>query len=400
MKNKINLPLFFTLLLFMGCGKQNSTPENNPELMSQVQLGERFFFDTNLSLHQNMSCATCHNPEHAFIDARFYNNPNDPTHGALSLGSDSLALGGRNTPSAAYTAFAPEFGLYNNEYKGGQFHDGRASNLKEQAKGPFLDTAEMMMPDMQSVVDKIKENSEYVSSMKALYGETILDNNVTEAYDKIAQSIATFEKSELFSPFDSKYDKFIECKTSGNGEGFCYEDGNWSIEEQAGYALFFSNNNTNCASCHTLNSSTEATSHEMFTNYKFENIGTPRNLEALQARDGNTITKDKGLGGFLDDATHDGKIKVPSLRNVGVTPPYMSNGVFKNLRTVLEFYDHLGVGTRVNNPQTNKPWGEMDYNKTINHTLLKQTKELTDQKIMNLEAFLKTLTDKRYTHLL
>ncbi len=402
MKKKLYIPIVFTLLLLSGCTEQNSAKEENIQesIMSEAKLGERLFFDANLSLHQNMSCSTCHNPEHAFIDARFHENISDPTHGALSIGSDDLALGGRNTPSAAYAAFAPEFGLYDGEYKGGQFHDGRALDLRAQAKGPFLDTAEMMMPDMQSVVDKVRENSEYVTAMQELYGENILDTNVSEAYDKIAQSIAKFEKSEGFAPFDSKYDRFIACKASGKGEGFCYEDGNWSIEEQAGYALFFSNNNTNCASCHTLNSSSEASSHEMFSNYKFENIATPRNFEALQARDGNTDKRDKGLGGFLDDATHYGKIKVPTLRNVAVTAPYMSNGVFINLRTVLEFYDHLGVGNRPNNPETNLPWDETDYNTTVNHTLLQQTKELTDAKIDSLEAFLGTLTDKRYEHLI
>lgn len=393
MKKYFYIPVLLGVL--SGCGTQENTQGGT---ITEAKLGEKLFFDANLSLHQNMSCSTCHNPDHGFVDARFHENPNDPTQGALSIGSDGLALGGRNAPSAAYAAFAPEFGLYEGEYKGGQFHNGRALNLKAQAKGPFLDTAEMMMPSQQSVVDKVRQNSEYVTAMKLLYGETIFDDNVSEAYDKIAQSIATFEKTEEFSPFDSKYDRFIACKTTGKGEGQCYEDGNWTIAEQAGYALFFSNNNTNCASCHTLNSTSEASTHEMFSNYKFENIGTPRNLEALQARDGNTDTRDKGLGSFLEDETHDGKIKVPSLRNVAVTAPYMNNGVFKELRTVLEFYDHLGVGSRPNNPETNEPWSEADYNATINHTLLQQTKELTDAKIDSLEAFLKTLTDKRYEH--
>lgn len=388
-----------SLFIFSGCGSSDSVSAPS-QSWSEEALGEKLFFDQNLSLHRNMSCSTCHDPDYGFVDGRYHDNSSDPTHGALSIGSDGAALGGRNAPSAAYAAFAPEFGEYDGIYKGGQFHDGRALNLKAQAKGPFLDSAEMMMPSQQSVVDRVKENEEYVTAMKELYGESIFDDtNVSNTYDKIAQSIGKFEKSELFSPFDSKYDRFIACKTSGKGEGVCYEDGNWSVAEQAGYALFFSNNNTNCVSCHSLNSEGEASSHEMFSNYKFENIGTPRNLEALTARDGNTSKHDKGLGGFLDDSSHYGQIKVPSLRNVAVTAPYMSNGVFKNLRTVLEFYDHMGVGDRPNNPETAQPWGEADYNATINWILLKQTKELGDSKIDALLAFLKTLTDKRYEHL-
>lgn len=384
-------------LFLSGCGASGEGETS----VSEAALGEMLFHDTNLSLHRNISCASCHNPDHGFIDSRFYGDANDPTHGALSVGSDGLALGGRNAPTAAYAQFIPEFGLYEGVYKGGQFHDGRALNLKAQAKGPFLDGAEMMMPDMQSVIERIKESSEYVSIMKSLYGEAIFDDtNVSNTYDKVAQAIAKYEKTEEFAPFDSKYDRFIECKASGKGEGACYEDGNWSIEEQAGYALFFSNNNTNCASCHTLSSGSEAASKELFSNYTYENIGTPRNLQALTARDGNTAKRDRGLGGFLDDTAHDGKIKVPTLRNVAVTAPYMSNGVFKELRTVLEFYDHMGVGNRALNPETSAPWDEADFNATINHTLLKATKELSDSKIKSLEAFLRTLTDARYEHLL
>lgn len=400
MKNTSYTFIITALFVFSGCGSSDSSSAP-AQSMSEAVLGEKLFFDQNLSQHRNMSCSTCHDPNYGFVDGRFHDNLSDPTGGALSIGSDGAALGGRNAPSAAYAAFAPEFGKYDGVYKGGQFHDGRALNLKAQAKGPFLDSAEMMMPSQQSVVDRVKENQEYVTAMKALYGESIFDDtNVSNTYDKIAQSIAKFEKSKLFSPFDSKYDRFIACKASGKGEGACYEDGNWSVTEQAGYALFFSNNNTNCVSCHSLNSEGEASEHEMFSNYTFENIGTPRNLEALNARDGNTSKHDKGLGGFLDDSSYYGKIKVPSLRNVAVTAPYMSNGVFKNLRTVLEFYDHVGAGDRPNNPETVLPWGEADYNATINTTLLKQTKELSDSKINALLAFLKTLTDKRYEHLI
>ena len=78
----------------------------------------------------------------------------------------------------------------------------------------------------------------------------------------------------------------------------------------------------------------------------------------------------------------------------------MSNGVFKKLRTVLEFYDHMGAGDRPNNPETGQAWGEPDVNETINFKDLRATKKLTDRKIEALEAFLRTLTDKRYEHLL
>ena len=73
--------------------------------------------------------------------------------------------------------------------------------------------------------------------------------------------------------------------------------------------------------------------------------------------------------------------------------------MFQNLKTVLDFYDHMGSGIRPNNPETGLPWGETDVNSTINHKDLSMP-ALSDRKIEVLEAFLRTLTDKRYEHLL
>ena len=78
----------------------------------------------------------------------------------------------------------------------------------------------------------------------------------------------------------------------------------------------------------------------------------------------------------------------------------MNNGVFQELKTVIEFYDHMaGLGHHTN-PETGKAWGDNDHNATINHELLTDTKALTDDKIRDLEAFMNTLTDKRYEHLI
>ena len=77
----------------------------------------------------------------------------------------------------------------------------------------------------------------------------------------------------------------------------------------------------------------------------------------------------------------------------------MSNGSIKKLRTVLEFYDHMGGGSRPNNPETNSSWIPNDHTATINHASLAQP-TMSDTKIRQLEAFLNTLTDKRYEHLI
>ena len=394
----------------IGCGGNSN--KQIIKFDTEEKLGENLFFDQNLSLDRKTSCATCHDPKHAFIDARFLKDGTDQTvfiNGAFSVGDDGSALGGRNAPTAAYAMFNPTFGKNTKGiYVGGQFHDGRAATLKDQAMGPPLDGAEMMMPNKQAVIERIEENPDYIIAFKALYGDNIFDD-INASYESMAKAIAKFEKTEEFAPFDSKYDRFKQCRDEGNSTVSCFDSDGWTQKEKAGYALFFSEKNTNCVSCHSIDSKSEAPSKELFANFEYENIGTPRNHVAMDARvalglqDANATFK--GLGGFVkntdtDWAAHLGKTKVPTLRNIAVTAPYMNNGVFKELRTVIEFYDHMAGLGHHENPETGKAWGNNDHNETINHELLKATKALPDNKIKNLEAFLRTLTDKRYEQLM
>jgi len=352
----------------------------------KIDLGRALFVDATLSLRGTMSCSTCHSPLKAFTDAR-----KNRVDGALAVGDDNVTLGGRNVPTAAYAQFVPDFAqLPDGNYSGGMFHDGRALNLKAQAKGPLLDPAEMMMPDAASVVDRVLQNSDHVIRMRAIYGDDAFDDTDT-AYDHIAEAIARFEKTETFAKFNSKYDR---SKLDAGAEDY-YE---MSALEQAGYTLFFDANRTGCTKCHTLNSGSEST-REIFTNFRYANIGRPKNLSALLERDGNTDTTDLGLGGRADinDSAQYGKTRIPTLRNIAVTGPYMNNGVFKELRTVIEFYDFMaGNDPESLNPETNASWGAPEVNATISHKALELLKPLSEEDVDALVAFLKTLTDKEY----
>ena len=357
----------------------------------RANLGKKLFFDKNLSLNKTLSCASCHDPLQAFIDARFSTNPVD---GSLSVGDDGTTLGGRNAPTVMYAKLAPAFfTMDDGTHVGGQFWDGRAKDLKEQAKGPFVDQAEMMMPSTGSVVSRVKENTLYIEELKALYGQDIFNDN-DKAYDAIAGSIAKFEKTTEFAPFDSKFDR-------SKLPYFHVDHYEMSEQEKLGYRLFFDHSQTHCSKCHSVNSSTESTI-ETFSNFRYENIGVPKNLDALLARDGHTDKIDLGIGGRADinDSKHHGKFKVPTLRNVAVTAPYMSNGVFKELKTVIKYFDYMAGNGHTLNPETDQPWREAEVNATINYPILKTLKPLSDEKIEALESFLNILTDKRYESLL
>ncbi|MFN6976826.1 MAG: cytochrome-c peroxidase, partial [Gemmobacter sp.] len=114
-------------------------------------LGERLFFDVNLSWNRTTACASCHDPARAFTDPR----------GAASPGDDGSSIGDRNAPTAMYTAFVPPPGEGARGRFGGLFHDGRAPSLEAQAGGPPLNPAEMGMPDRAAVLARLRENADY-----------------------------------------------------------------------------------------------------------------------------------------------------------------------------------------------------------------------------------------------
>ncbi|WP_372574370.1 cytochrome-c peroxidase [Ruegeria jejuensis] len=348
-------------------------------------LGEALFFDANLSANRTMSCATCHDPEAGFSDAR-----ETDLGRAVSLGDDGHSLGDRNAPTASYAALVP--GLHRTEegvWAGGLFWDGRAATLEDQAGGPPLNPIEMGMPDKAAVVARLQENPDYVTAMQSLFDTAVFDD-ADQAYAAMTSAIAAFERTEFFAPFDSKYDRFLK------GE---YQ---LTKEEELGRLLFFSQQFSNCNQCHQLKRS-EIDPGETFTNHEYHNIGVPIH-EAVRAHNGVPLDlADAGLlaNPEIDDLTQEGKFRVPTLRNVAVTGPYMHNGVFEDLRTVVLFYNKYNTraAARQINPETGAPWREPEVAPTLSFKELTDAPALDDQRIDALVAFLKTLTDARYEHL-
>lgn len=346
----------------------------------KAMLGAQLFFDTNLSKERNQSCGTCHDIANGFVDKR-----RDALFGAVSLGSDRLSMGSRNTPTAAYAAFSPAFHrMSNGEYRGGQFLDGRASGLAQQAEGPFLNPLEMALPSGAAVVNRVRENERYESLFNSIYGQDVL-NDPLKGYAAITDSIASFEKTAMFMPFDSKYDRALRGEVK------------LTPQEELGKTLFFSQQFTNCNACHQVNTS-QLNPQETFTNYEYRNIGVPANPDVLHQNG----RRDLGLldNPTIDDEKQAGKFKVPSLRNVAVTGPYMHNGVFTDLRTVVLFYDKYNNPSRTENPETGKAWAEPEVSENIDLENLQKGPALPDRRVDAIVAFLKTLTDQRYEYLL
>ena len=356
-----------------------------PDAGALANLGRALFFDVSFSANRNQSCASCHDPARAFSDSR-----DNGVAGAVSLGDDGTSLGDRNAPSTTYAFLIPDFHKDDrNQFVGGYFHDGRAATIVAQAGQPFVNPIEMALADNAAVVARVRENPAYVESFEKLYGESVFDEP-ERAFRAITESIVAFERTEQFAPFDSRYDRYLR------GEYQLTE------EEELGRLLFFSSL-TNCVTCHTLRT-LESSARETFTDHHYYNIGVPTNTRVRQLNTLEENHRDLGLleNPLVDDPAHAGQFRVPSLRNVAVTGPYMHNGVFQELGTAIFFYGKFTLSNAESqiNPETGEPWGEPEVTETVEVELLSQGQPINRDRAELIATFLRTLTDQRYEALL
>ncbi len=335
-------------------------------------LGMKLFMDSNFSRNATQSCNTCHDRRLAFVDPA---NVMDPANSVVSVGDDGVSTGDRNSPTAAYGGYSPNLHWdgQKGSYVGGMFWDGRATGwilndpLAEQAQGPPLNPVEMNMPSKEAVVDVIR-NARYVGLFYQVFGPDALDD-VDRAYDYFGMALAAFERSPMVQKYSSRFDA-----------------GDLTAREQRGVELF----KANCSGCHSAEPGPDGTP-PLFTDYSYHNIGLPAN--PLLADKG----RDLGLGGFLekdyasdspiigdaDYAAQYGKFKVPTLRNVAVTPPYGHNGYFADLRDMVSFHNSRDTGD----------WPAPEVSDNLDTEV--GDMGLTDQDVDDIVAFLNTLTDSR-----
>jgi cytochrome c peroxidase len=375
-------------------------------------LGERLYFDENLSQPAGQSCASCHDPGFGFVDP----DADLP----VSAGILPDRFGTRNSPSSAYAMYAPTFHFDAGEglWIGGQFWDGRAKGdvlgdpLADQALGPFLNPVEMANQNKVQVINNIAQ-SDYADEFEQVWGEGSLDD-VEAAYDMVALSIAAFERTALFAQFNSKYDAYLQaCLALGGDPGACAmglgpkakKAGKaiFSAEEWRGLQLFMGENNNDgvldkkegamCAACHVADWTPSADNvvvpewapegmvPPVFTDFTFDNLGVPKNTEYPLDPD---APADLGLGPIVGDTNEDGKFKVMTLRNIGLTAPYAHNGLFKTLKEITHFYNTRDV------PEEDWPMPEVGY--TINTDELGNL-GLSDADEDALVLFMMTLSD-------
>ncbi|MGZ8227574.1 MAG: cytochrome-c peroxidase [Methylococcaceae bacterium] len=372
-------------------------------LTDKQQLGKLLYNDKNLSLNRNQSCASCHslrplanNNSVTGIVPGFVDPLNVRYGTVVSSGSVAGAKGNLNAPMTAYAAYAPKFHWDKEQglYIGGQFWNGRANNLTEQAQKPLLNPVEMAMPSEWAVVSSLKENAQYQILFQQLYGvdlATVPDVQanaetpavIKEIYRDLANAIAGFEKSAVFNKFNSKFDFVLFGMTQ------------LSPSEKQGLALF--KGKAQCAACHTIDINVAANGRllpPLFTDFSYDNIGLPRNVNIP-----NNPEPDLGLGGRTDIDNPEaelGKHKVMTLRNIALTAPYGHNGVLKTLEQVVHFYNTRDtlktIPTNKHAEFAKTGWPAPEVAENVNRDELGNL-GLTAEEEQAIVAFLQTLTD-------
>jgi cytochrome c peroxidase len=293
-------------------------PSDNPLTEEGVALGRILFYDKKLSNDMTMACATCHKQENGFDDFRQFS---EGTNGSF---------GDRNAMPIINLAWAKSF-----------FWDGRRSTMETQAHDPVTNPIEMAN-NWPEVVRRLQVDGQYPSLFFKAFGTKMVDSNL------VTKAIAQFERTMV--SFNTRFDKY-----------FYQNDTNaLNASEKRGLTLF--TGDALCNTCHMMNT--------LFTDHAFRNNGLDIN------------PGDAGLMKFTGKGDDRGKFKVPGLRNIAQTAPFMHDGRFATLEDVVNYYS---TGVKQSSPNLDEhmtPFGN-----GLN---------LTVQQKADLVAFLKSLSDQEF----
>jgi cytochrome c peroxidase len=325
-------------------------PADNPTTPEKVVLGRQLFYDANLSQTRDVSCASCHDVDGGTgVDSR-----------RTSKGIRGQ-MGGRNAPT-----------VWNAAFQAVLFWDGRSPSLEDQAKGPPLNPIEMGMPSGEAVAQRVRENASYRMPFDRAFGK-----GTPITFDRVAQAIAAYERT-LITP-DAPYDRFIRGDRAA-----------LTPAQLRGMALF---QTTGCVACH---------SGANFSGASFVNLkdGDPPAAVAtdngrLRMFPGNDtpyvqrydLTSDKGAAGPDSDR---GIWRIPSLRNVSLTGPYLHNGSVDKLEEVVRIMASSQLGASVG---IEPHLGRTVFWSPDQHSVSKVDRPvLSDGDVQDIAAFLKSLT--------
>ena len=271
----------------LGLAPDLQAPPGNPPTREKVELGRHLYFDERLSAGGDVSCATCHHPDHGFTD----NLPVSPGH-----------KGQRGTRSAPT--------VINATYSYLQFWDGRAATLEEQALGPIQNPVEMGST-VEGMVATVQGIADYAPRFAAAFGDPAI------TAERVAQAIASYERTVLSG--NSKWDRFMAGDAAAMSE-----------PEKRGWELF--KGKAQCTLCHA---------GQTFSDSDFHNLGVGMGA----------AKPDPGRFVVTNDEKDRGAFKTPTVRDITRTAPYMHDGSQRTLEEVVAFYNKGGEKNRWLDPK-------------------------------------------------
>ncbi|GAB2828715.1 cytochrome c peroxidase [Ferruginibacter profundus] len=330
-------PMFYSsikksnTLFDVGIFDVNKYLDDNTISPEKIALGKRLFFDTQLSVDNKRSCATCHNPAKAFTDGL-----------STSVAMDGHTALPRNAPT-----------IWNAALQRNLFFDNRSPSLEDQVM-QVLNNAKEMHGSARQAAEKIITQKEYV----LVYARAFPGAEKTDAAQNICNAIACYERTLV--ALNSRFDKHMRGQPALNKN------------EIDGFNLFMGK--ARCGTCHFMPLFSGAKPPRYYYT-ETEVIGVPdKNLPAK-----NKLDEDIGRYAITNLPLHRYAFKTSTLRNIALTAPYMHNGVFKTLEQVLDFYNNGGgKGLKI---------------APSNQTLPFEKLQLSGSEKANIILFLKTLTD-------
>lgn len=299
---------------------------DNPVTVEGVELGRMLFHDPILSADSSRSCASCHQQRYAFSDGPL----------RYSKATDGSELP-RHTPALFNLAWYPAF-----------FWDGRAVTLEDQVLHPVRDPMELGA-GWPMALQRIRTAERYAAPFKRAFGDQAMDSVL------VARAIAQYLRSLISA--NSKYDRVLR------GEDL------FTADEYAGFVLANEQNKGDCLQCHITDQ------HALGTAMRFSNNG-------LDTPDPSDRFTDPGRHAITGSEKDLGVFKIPSLRNVALTAPYMHDGRFSSLEEVVEFYSNAVHASAYTDPRMG--------------TARRGGAHLNDREQKQLIAFLHTLTDSSF----
>ena len=292
-------------------------PADNPLTAEKIALGRRLFFDRRLSLNGTLSCAMCHVPAQGFTSHEL----------KTAVGIEGRSVR-RNTPTVLNSAYLTRV-----------FHDGRDDSLEQQVWGPLLARNEMGMPSVGTVLRRLRSLPGYPAAFRRAFPKRGL------TMETLGMALASYERTLIAgdSPFDRWY--------------YGHDEQALDPAARRGFRLF--TGKAGCSACHTIGKD-----HALFTDDSLRNTGIGYRAAmggaaktrvqlapgvftevdaATLARVGEPPPADLGYYEITQDPADRWKYKVPGLRNVALTAPYMHDGSLATLAEVVAFYNAGGV---------------------------------------------------------